>query len=188
MPMIDLTYPQGALDPDDRDEAVERLTEALLRLEGAPVNDQTRAMSWVFVHELSPAAVYVAGRQAEPPMLPIYRVWITVPEGTLLDGPGPVATMQRSQLFREVTEILLGAEGTGYSDADAARVYCLVRPVRDGNWGGLGSIFRIEDISAFANADLPQTPAAERARSVFAELTERVPARSATGGGGNGAA
>ena len=178
MPMIDVTYPEGALEAGDRDEAVEKLTEALLRLEGAPVNDETRAMSWVVVHELPADLAYVAGRPVEPPIHPIYRVWITLPEGTLLDGPGPVGTMQRKQLIREVTEILLAAEGTDYSDAAAARVYCLVRAVSDGNWGGLGSIFRIEDISAFANRELPQTPAAERARSVFSELSERAAAAS----------
>jgi hypothetical protein len=36
MPMFDLTYPEDALNAEGRAQAVERLTSALLRHEGAP--------------------------------------------------------------------------------------------------------------------------------------------------------
>ena len=57
--MIDLTYPEGGLGPDARAKAVEKLTAALLRNEGATDNEQTRAMSWTVVHELPADALYV---------------------------------------------------------------------------------------------------------------------------------
>src|ERR671916_1132324 len=71
MPMIDLTYPRGALDPDARAEAVEKLTAALLRNEGATDNDATRAMSWTVVHELAPEAINVGGALGERPVYPL---------------------------------------------------------------------------------------------------------------------
>src|SRR5215213_3818310 len=108
MPMIDLTYPEGALEAEARAEAVEKLT-ALLRHEGAADNEQTRAMSWTLVHELPRQALNVAGSPVERP---VYRVLVTVPEGTLLQGPGPVGSAARRNLVREVTEVLLAAEGT----------------------------------------------------------------------------
>src|SRR3982750_2441814 len=108
MPMIDLTYPEGALDAEARAQAVERLTAALLRHEGAADNEQTRAMSWTLVHELPDGALNVGGTGAGDP---VYRVLVTVPEGTLLQGPGPVGTNSRRNLVREVAEILLESEG-----------------------------------------------------------------------------
>jgi len=166
MPMIDLTYPRGALDDEARAQAVERLTAALLRHEGAVDNEPTRMMSRAFVHELPGECVFVGGRPADQPT---YRVVLGVPAGTLLHGPGPVGDASRRALSREVAEIVLEAEGTAYSTREAARVYCLVAEVPEGHWGGLGTIFRMEDIVAFANPEAPQTAAAEEAREVLAE-------------------
>ena len=167
MPMIDLTYPEGALDPEQRAEAVENLTASLLRNEGAADNEQTRAMSWTVVHELPAHALNVGGTPVERP---VYRILVTVPEGTLLQGPGPVGTHSRRNLVREATEIVLAAEGTEYSDVEAGRVYCIVREVSDGYWGGMGTTFRMEDIAATATPDAPQTPVSEQARAAIGEL------------------
>ena len=46
MPMIDVYCPEGAMDEQARATALERMTEALLRWEGAPDNERTRALSW----------------------------------------------------------------------------------------------------------------------------------------------
>jgi phenylpyruvate tautomerase PptA (4-oxalocrotonate tautomerase family) len=175
MPMIDLTYPEGALGPEERAAAVERLTAALLRHEGAADNEQTRGMSWTLVHELPADALNVGGTPAEEP---VYRVVVTVPEGTLLQGPGPVGATSRRNLVREVAEILLETEGGEYSDVEAGRVYCIVREVSDGYWGGMGTTFRMEDIVATATPEAPQTPVSEQARSAIAGLTARRGARA----------
>jgi phenylpyruvate tautomerase PptA (4-oxalocrotonate tautomerase family) len=167
MPMIDLTYPEGALEAEARAEAVEKLTAALLRNEGADDNAQTRAMSWTVVHELPAEALNVGGTPAERP---VYRLTITVPEGTLLQGPGPVGAQSRRNLVREATEILLAAEGSEYSDAEAGRVYCIVREVSDGYWGGMGTTFRMDDIVATATPDAPQTAVSEQARATIDAL------------------
>ena len=95
---------------------------------------------------------------------------IRVPEGTLLQGPGPVGTHSRRSLVREVTEILLAAEGTEYTDAEAGRVFCIIQEVSDGYWGGMGTTFRMEDIVATATPEAPQTPVSETARQAIADL------------------
>ena len=170
MPVIDLTYPEGALEPEARSEAIERLTEALLRHEGAPDNEQTRAMSRCFVHELPPHAVNVGGRAIEQAT---YRVVMTVPDGTAVTGRGPLAGAAREALVREATEIILTAEGSEATPANAGRVFCLLNVIPDGHWGGLGAVFRIEDIVALAVPDLPgQTPLAARARDALSEFVK----------------
>lgn len=75
----------------------------------------------------------------------------------------------RANLFREAAEILLDAEGSPPTDSNVARVWCFVTEIRDGQWGGLGNVFRMADIAAFASDDLPATELSERARGALGE-------------------
>ena len=171
MPMFDLTYREGALDAEQRAQAVEGLTSALLRHEGAPAdNPYVRGMAWGFVHELPGHAVNVGGR---PAARPVYRVMLTVPQGTLLHGPGPAGPPSRQNLVREVTEILLDAEGTAYSPAEALRVYCIIREVDDGFWGGFGTTFEMKDIVAVGMPEAGDTPLAAQVREAATEMLEQ---------------
>jgi hypothetical protein len=54
----------------------------------------------------------------------------------------------------EVTEHILRADNPDREPApeDATRVWVIVNEITDGNWGGFGRIFRLEDILAFAGA------------------------------------
>ena len=71
MPMIDLTYPEGALDPAARTEAVRKLTSALLRIEGASdESENALGMCWTIVHELPEGGINVAGQLAALADLP----------------------------------------------------------------------------------------------------------------------
>lgn len=45
MPLIDLTFPEGAVEPQARAELVDQLTTALLRAERAPDNEFFRSMA-----------------------------------------------------------------------------------------------------------------------------------------------
>jgi phenylpyruvate tautomerase PptA (4-oxalocrotonate tautomerase family) len=173
MPMIDFTYPEGALELDALATAVDRLTESLLRNEAATDNERIRAIAWTFVHEQPGGTIYGGGQPAE---LPYYRVQFTVPAGTLVHGPGPFAVQARANLFREAAEIVLDAEGTPYADADLARVWCFVQEVAEGHWGGLGTVFGIADISGFASDDLPGTELSERARAALGEHRAKLAA------------
>lgn len=179
MPMIDFTYPEGALEPERVGVAVDKMTGALLRWEGAPDYERTRALAWTFVHELPPRAIHVGGQPVERP---IYRVLVTVPQGTLLQGPGPMAMNARRELIRELSVAVLQAEGTDYSPTEAGRVYCLIREIDDGYWGAMGEAFRMEDIVSIAAADLDATPLGRRAReAIDALLAMREQARTEAG-------
>lgn len=80
MPMIDLTYPEGAVPDARRQALVEELTTVLLRAERAPDTDFFRSVTWVYLHELPGKAVIAAGR---PVREPTFRVEVRVPEGAL---------------------------------------------------------------------------------------------------------
>ena len=94
MPMFDLTLPAGALEPSALATLVEGITTALLHWEGAPDNPVSRSAAWGFVHELPEGAINVGG---EPVELPVYRVFLTVPQGT--PGiHGPLNEQRRNKL------------------------------------------------------------------------------------------
>ncbi len=148
MPMIDLTLPGGALDAGACAQLVEDLTAKLLHWEGAPDNPATRALSWCFVHRLPEGSVNRGGKPAE---LPIYRVFLTVPQGT--PGlHGPLNAERRSALAREVTECVLAAESETDLQTHGHRVWCMIREHADGFWGSGDEIYTMNDIAAVARA------------------------------------
>src|SRR5213593_4328276 len=142
MPMIDLTLPQGALEEDAKGRLVEELTAALLKWEGAPGNELAASVAWTYVDERPAGAINVAGRPAQEPR---YRVRVTVPEGALDDE-------RKAGLVAEVTERVLAAEGSPNEPEHAMRVWCIIREVRDGNWGGGGRVWRLKDIARLIGA------------------------------------
>jgi phenylpyruvate tautomerase PptA (4-oxalocrotonate tautomerase family) len=148
MPMIDLTLPKGALSDEARKDLMESLTKTLLKWEGAkPDNQAAQSIAWTFLHEAE--LVTVGGRTAEKPR---YRVFAGVPQGSIGDE-------EKQGLVAEVTEQVLRAESPGKEPApeDATRVWVIVNEITDGNWGGFGRIFRLEDILAFAGASEEDT-------------------------------
>jgi phenylpyruvate tautomerase PptA (4-oxalocrotonate tautomerase family) len=143
MPMIDLTLPKGALSGQAKEDLMERLTKTLLKWEGAkPDNRAAQSIAWTFLHEAE--LVTVGGRPAEKPR---YRVVAGVPQGSIGDE-------EKQGLVAEVTEHILRADNPDREPApeDATRVWVIVNEITDGNWGGFGRIFRLEDILAFAGA------------------------------------
>jgi phenylpyruvate tautomerase PptA (4-oxalocrotonate tautomerase family) len=66
MPMIDVTIPEGALEPDSEARLIKELTDIPIAHEGFdPANKVAQSGSVVFVHR--PAAVYVAGERSPSP-------------------------------------------------------------------------------------------------------------------------
>jgi phenylpyruvate tautomerase PptA (4-oxalocrotonate tautomerase family) len=163
MPMLDVTIPEGALAPEAEATLMKKLTDILIRNEGAdPDNPVVQSIAWVFVNR--PAEVYVAGSPADEPR---YRVVASVPEGQFNDE-------RRAGMTAEVTEAILDAEPDD-RPRDPMRVWVFANEIPDGNWGAAGRTVRLADIAGLAMGD------AEKGRGyaerVFAERRgEAVPA------------
>ena len=54
--------------------------------------------------------------------------------------------------MREVTELVLAAEGVTDIEANVQRVWCMLREQSDGFWGATGRILRMTDWDALAQA------------------------------------
>lgn len=138
MPMIDLSYPKGALSAEQRAELVDELTTVLLRAERAPNTDFFRGITWTYVHELPEGFVFAAGRPVEEPT---FRVQVTTPEGALSER-------RRAELVAEATRVVREVAGIG--EEHALRVWVLCHEVPEGRWGAAGQVIQFQQLLAAA--------------------------------------
>lgn len=141
MPLIELTYPAGALEPDVRSELADELTTVMLRAERAPDTDFFRSVTWIHLHELPADAVLTAGRPVEKPT---FRVDITVPEGAL-------SPRRKQELVAEATRAVRAA--ADIDESEALRVWVLIRDVDEGNWGAGGQVVEFSKLREIARAE-----------------------------------
>ena len=141
MRLIDVTYPEGALTPEQRTQLADGLTTALLRAERAPDTDFFRSVTWVYVHELPEGTVLSAGRPVEQPT---FKVDVTTPEGALSDR-------RRKELVAEATRVVREVAGLG--EEDGMRVWVLCHEVAEGSWGAAGQVVEFKALVAAAKAE-----------------------------------
>lgn len=144
MPMIEVTAPDGALSRDQQDRLMQRLTETLLKWEGAPKDSQVaRAISWGYYHTMPRGDFYIAGVPSASPRL---KVEITTPVGAL-------GEKTRAGLVAEIETIM--REETGETGGGGNH-WVLLREIAEGHWASGGRIFRMADIrDAVMNERLP---------------------------------
>jgi phenylpyruvate tautomerase PptA (4-oxalocrotonate tautomerase family) len=141
MPMLDAFIPEGALSADAEKDLLSKLTDILLRTEGADPSDPTaRSIACLTLHR--PAEVFIGG---EPAAEPRYRIFASVPEGQYDDE-------RRQAMVEQVTEAVLDAENGAY-ERNPMRVWVFANEIPEGTWGALGQIFRLADIIGFVVGD-----------------------------------
>lgn len=142
MPMLDAFIPEGALSPDKEKELVSKLTDILLRTEGAdPKDPKAQSIAVLTLHR--PDQVFVGGEEAAEPR---YRIFASVPEGQYDEE-------RRQAMVEQVTEAILDAEDGAY-ERDPMRVWAFANEIPEGTWGALGQIMRLADITAFVVGDV----------------------------------
>jgi hypothetical protein len=102
-----------------------------------------------------------------------YKVMFTVPEGTR-GLHGPLSAPRRAEMFERATRMILQAEGVDDTPENQFRVWCFLHKVPDGKWGGLGTVFRMEDIAATVRDEETPTPNSIKARSALAAVMKMV--------------
>ncbi|MDQ3728173.1 MAG: tautomerase family protein [Actinomycetota bacterium] len=148
MPMIDVTYPEGALTEDERSTLAEELTTVLLRAERAPDTEFFRNVTWIYLHELPENTVLAAGR---PVSEPTFRLEVTTPEGALSDR-------RRAELVAEATRAV--REVTGIAEDDSLRIWVLCREIDEGSWGAGGHVVQFQQLREAAKQQREQSKAA----------------------------
>jgi phenylpyruvate tautomerase PptA (4-oxalocrotonate tautomerase family) len=141
MPLIDLTYPEGAIDASTRDQLVEDLMGDLLSAERAPDTQFFRDVTWVFVHEIPGEHVYTAGRPVEKP---IFKIEATTPEGALSDR-------RRAEFVESATAHV--REAAGIPEEEGLRIFVLHREIAEGSWGAAGNVIQFKALREAAAAE-----------------------------------
>jgi len=139
MPLMELTYQEGALTPEARDQLVENLTTNLLKAEGAPNTEFFRSVTWVLINE-RPAALTYAGDKSGAGVV---KLDVVTPEGALDDD-------RRARMIETGTATL--REAFGIADQDALKVWVLCRDVVDGGWGAGGNVVHYKELVEIAKA------------------------------------
>ncbi len=168
MPFMELTYPEGALEPEARTTLAEGLTTALLRAERAPDTQFFRDVTWLNLNELPAHAVISAGA---PVAKPTFKLDVTTPEGALSDR-------RREELVGAATGLI--REAAGIPDEEALRVWVLCHEVAEGSWGAGGHVIRFEQLreSGQGPARCGRGRAARRRRELTSRSAMRRPSRS----------
>jgi phenylpyruvate tautomerase PptA (4-oxalocrotonate tautomerase family) len=141
MPVFELTYPEGALAPEAREQLLEDLTTCLLRAERAPDTEFFRNVTWSYVHELPEGSVRSAGR---PVPEPTFKIDVTTPEGALSDR-------RRGEFVESATAVV--REAAGIAEEDALRVWVLMHEVAEGSWGAGGQIIQFKQLAEIAKRE-----------------------------------
>ena len=138
MPMIELTYPKGSIEPGAREELLDELATKLLEAEKAPDTEFFRSITWVYANEIEAESLAVGGKPGGEPR---FRVNITVPDGALSDR-------RKGILVDSVNQAVLGA--AGLEESEGLRIWTLIREVPDGNWGAAGQQIRYKQLLELA--------------------------------------
>ncbi len=145
MPMIEVTYPKGAVSSEAREGLLDELATRLLKAERAPDTEFFRSITWVYANEIDSENLAVGGRPGGEPR---FRVQVTVPEGALSDR-------RKGELVGAVNEVV--SEAAGLGEGGGLRVWTIIRDVPEGNWGAAGEQVRFQQLVDAANAAREET-------------------------------
>jgi len=136
MPLIQVTAQKGALSKSKQDALIKRLSDAVLKAEGAPLDsDSAQSLVWAQFTELPAGATYVGGKVSdEPPVL----IFVTTPEGAL-------NTTTREALAADIGTIVDDVVGPYEGRLNH---WAHFNHVNDGCWAGMGQVLRLPFIQA----------------------------------------
>lgn len=139
MPLIQVTAPEGALNKNQQDTLMLQLSNAVLKAEGAPIDDAgAQSLVWAYYREQPEGTIYVGGVDLHPAPL---RIDITTPEGAL-----NAAT--RETMVAEIGDIVDDIVGPYEGRLNQ---WTMLTELDEGSWAGSGQIFPLAGIQAAMN-------------------------------------
>jgi len=139
MPLIQVTAAQGTLNRTEQTSLMSRLSNAVLKAEGAPIADKgAQSLVWAYYDEKPTNTIYVGGTNiAEPPI----RIDVTTPQGALNEST-------RHSLVDEIGQIT--DEFVGPFEGRLNH-WAMLYEVNEGSWAGGGQVFPLVGIQSAMN-------------------------------------
>ncbi|MAW81445.1 MAG: hypothetical protein CMI63_14500 [Parvularcula sp.] len=139
MPLIQVNAPEGVLTSQSQDVLMARLSNAVLKAEGAPIEDPAaQSLVWAHYIEHPKGTTYVGGEAIDKPPL---RIAVTTPEGALNDET-------RKTLVEDIGAIVDDVYGPFEGRLNH---WAMLYEVMEGGWAGGGQIFPLAGIQAAMN-------------------------------------
>jgi len=142
MPIVQLQYPQGSLDPERKARLAGRLTDVMLDMEGGARTEGGIAFATVLFSEVPQGDWWTGGRADEryvhPPGRFLARV--SIPEGYMNQ-------QHKSEVHAAVTAAILDCVGGAPDPKRGASVQIVLEEITEGNWGAGGRTISLASIA-----------------------------------------
>ena len=141
MPILQVYYPEGALQGERKSSLAKALTEVLLTMEGGAQTQGGRAFATVLFTEVSHSDWWVGGHtdttyvQAPGKFL----VRVSVPEGYMNQA-------HKTEVHSAVSRAIVDIESPG-APGDGTNVLVIIEEVLEGNWGAAGKTLTLTKIA-----------------------------------------
>ncbi|MDX2505233.1 MAG: hypothetical protein QNL62_12270 [Gammaproteobacteria bacterium] len=139
MPLIQITAPTDVLDKGEQNELINRVSNAVLKAEGADTHDSdAQSLVWAYYIENPISNSYVGGENLDKPP---FIVSIVTPQGALNE-------VTRGELVKSIGEIINDLVGVFN---DRLNHWTMMHEVNEGSWGGSGQVFNLAGIQSAMN-------------------------------------
>jgi phenylpyruvate tautomerase PptA (4-oxalocrotonate tautomerase family) len=146
MPIMQVCYPETALDAERKAALARNLTDVLMAMEGGADTKGGRAFAWVLFMPVKTDDWWVGGRTDDELVQPPgkFLVHVTVPEGYM-------SAVHKSEVHAAVNAAIVAVVGAKGDSGASALV--IVDEVTEGNWGAAGRSISLASIAD--NVGLP---------------------------------
>ena len=140
MPIMQVCYPETALDAERKAALARRLTDVLMAMEGGANTDAGRAFAWVMFSPIKTDDWWAGGRTDDEFVRPPgkFLVHVTVPEGYL-------SAIHKTEVHAAVNEAIIAV--TGAKGESGASALVIIDEVTEGNWGAAGRTISLASIA-----------------------------------------
>lgn len=142
MPIIQVHYPEAALDDAHKGYLARRLTDVLIAMEGGADTRGGRAFAWVLFTPVKPADWWVGGLQddhfVDPPGR--FLVHVTIPEGYM-------NAAHKSDVHASINAAIVATMGCADQPDAGKSVLVVIDEVTEGNWGSAGQSISLAAIA-----------------------------------------
>jgi phenylpyruvate tautomerase PptA (4-oxalocrotonate tautomerase family) len=142
MPIIQVYYPQGALDQQHKEMLAQKLTDVLITMEGGAGTRAGRAFASVLMSEVNTDSWFVGGHLDATFVAKAgkFLVYVTIPEGYM-------NAAHKSEVHSSVNAAILEATGHQAEPGAGANILVVINEVPEGNWGAGGKTIGLGTIS-----------------------------------------
>jgi phenylpyruvate tautomerase PptA (4-oxalocrotonate tautomerase family) len=142
MPIMQVQYPEAALDDERKATLAQRLTDVLIKMEGGANTTAGRAFAWVIFNPVGQQDWWVGGQTDDTFVVPPGRflVHVTVPEGYM-------NAAYKSEVHADVNAAIVEVMGGTAAGNPGASVLVVIDEVTEGNWGAAGSTISLASIA-----------------------------------------